>query len=61
MSRVDCKKCIAYDIEFSCGEACEVMEQLQKELVYLRNRDRLLSALEDAGVDNWEGYGEIDV
>ena len=31
------------------------------ELAYLRDRDQLLSSLEAAGVDNWEGYGEIDV
>lgn len=61
MNNVGCKRCIAYNMEFSCGEACEVISKLQDELIYLRGRDSLLSALEAAGVDNWEGYGEIDV
>lgn len=25
---------------------------------YLKERDRILTALEAAGVDNWEGYSE---
>ena len=32
------------------------VEELFVEMNYLRDRDRLLSALEAAGVDNWEGY-----
>lgn len=27
-----------------------------RRLAYLEERDRILSALEEAGVDNWEGY-----
>jgi len=29
-----------------------------KKFEYLLERDRILSALEAAGVDNWEGYSE---
>ena len=31
------------------------MEKLFEEMNYLRDRDRLLTALKQAGVDNWEG------
>jgi hypothetical protein len=36
----------------------EDIEKLRAELDELRERDRWLSALEAAGVDNWEGYDE---
>ena len=39
----------------------EYLISLEKENKRLRERERLLDALEAAGVDNWEGYGEIDV
>lgn len=40
------------------GEVVEQFEGLDfyKELKELRKRDAFLSALESAGVDNWEGY-----
>ena len=33
-------------------------ENMKKEIRRLQERDRVLSALEGAGVDNWEGYDD---
>lgn len=34
------------------------IEQLEKENRELKKRDLKLEALEQAGVDNWDGYGD---
>lgn len=32
----NCKDCIVYDSKFSCKEACEVIDELQKEIIRLK-------------------------
>jgi hypothetical protein len=46
-------------------EACDLIDFQQKEIVELKtenkkliDRDKFLTALENSGVDNWEGYDE---
>ena len=34
----------------------KLIDQLETELIRLRKRDAELTRLENAGVDNWEGY-----
>ena len=34
----------------------KLIDQLETELIRLRERDAKLTRLENAGVDNWEGY-----
>jgi hypothetical protein len=38
------------------GEACDTLFFREKELEDLRKRDELLTALQNGGVDNWDGY-----
>jgi len=40
------------------GNALMQIHDKDKEITRLRERERKLDALEWAGVDNWEGYGE---
>ncbi len=48
-----------------CHATCQRLHTQCKEMGIemnrLKQREQLLNALEAAGVDNWEGYGEIDV
>jgi hypothetical protein len=41
---------------YGINDTFEEAKVIAEELVKLKQRDLMLSALEGAGVDNWEGY-----
>lgn len=45
---------LAYNVQAKIAIEVAKMEDSKK---YLEERDKKLSALESAGVDNWQGYG----
>ncbi|PSV11689.1 homogentisate 1,2-dioxygenase [Photobacterium kishitanii] len=47
---------LAHQIETSEIKAVPMVQMTAKEANYLRKRDAILTALENAGVDNWSGY-----
>ncbi|PSU36569.1 hypothetical protein CTM97_21485, partial [Photobacterium phosphoreum] len=47
---------LAYQIKTSEIKAVPMVQMTAKEANYLRKRDAILTALENAGVDNWSGY-----
>ncbi|PSU71355.1 homogentisate 1,2-dioxygenase [Photobacterium phosphoreum] len=47
---------LAHKIETSEIKAVPMIQMTAKEANYLRKRDAILTALENAGVDNWSGY-----
>ncbi|PSU69839.1 homogentisate 1,2-dioxygenase [Photobacterium phosphoreum] len=47
---------LAQHIEASEIKAVPMVQMTAKEANYLRKRDAILTALENAGVDNWSGY-----
>ncbi|WP_305845752.1 hypothetical protein [Photobacterium kishitanii] len=47
---------LAHQIETSEIKAVPMIQMTAKEANYLRKRDAILTALENAGVDNWSGY-----
>lgn len=49
---------LAQHIEASEIKAVLMVQMTAKEANYLRKRDAILTALENAGVDNWSGYND---
>lgn len=45
------------DIELEISDEVEELINVER-LEYLEDRDLMLQCLEEAGVDNWEGYGD---
>jgi hypothetical protein len=46
------------ELEWARVKFPNAMNYLSRKIEQLEERDRTLSALESAGVDNWEGYSE---
>ncbi len=58
MSEVNRQAMIHYIDELIATEAesKKQIERLQRKITLLEKRDAILTSLENAGVDNWEGY-----
>ena len=57
-SLFDVKERLANDIDTHDASQRALIEQQAQEIARLRDSERKLTALEAAGVDNWEGYSD---